>query len=521
MLMHVSRNHECLLFVSSGLHYGPASACFIVGLLPLFSALFIFILIVLHIWQLTSLKRYLRNPDIPHSSKDYHNRPTHIFWRMVVFHGLVTLMMLVTVAVITSGYSTTCTNVTRDVKLKVRSRRPLDRFGGGLSQGYDYERFRDQNSIDRYRNPSQVADVYGYNTYERAITCRSVLTDTENTKIFKENHEQNPLYRQYFTPNQRNQPVADFGNIRYYTYRDNLILELSMAGSWLCFALLAVVMILMTTQRHHLRAHIRDESMWGGSEYGRRSVSRISNRSFDDRGSQYSHQSGSRYSASRGSRPPRQPRQGGPPSDHNSSYRAPQQTTHNNSRGQHPLPNRVPQPPPNEPNGLLSYFAENPPVDEEIDIDAALNDQSLDDMMDQEPHSYPDQYDGKVKDLSGPVADTSFGSEGLPHLDATLGTLGGDPLPLGDEVSSGQIYPLPDLPISQPSGPRDPNRVTGRRGARHSTSSRSPSAALPEVTTYTQEVRTSTHDKFEYRGRAPPNGANQSYRTQLGNTSMI
>ena len=58
---------------------------------------------------------------------------------------------------------------------------------------------------------------------------------------------------------------------------------------------------------------------------------------------------------------------------------------------------QVPQPPPNEPNGLLSYFAENPPVDEEIDIDAALNDQSLDDMMDQEPHSYPDQYDGKVK----------------------------------------------------------------------------------------------------------------------------
>ena len=60
---------------------------------------------------------------------------------------------------------------------------------------------------------------------------------------------------------------------------------------------------------------------------------------------------------------------------------------------------QVPQPPPNEPNGLLSYFSENPPVDEEVDIDAALNDQSLDDMMDQEPqsHSYPDQYDGKVK----------------------------------------------------------------------------------------------------------------------------
>ena len=69
---------------------------------------------------------------------------------------------------------------------------------------------------------------------------------------------------------------------------------------------------------------------------------------------------------------------------------------------------QVPQPPPNEPNGLLSYFAENPPVDEEIDIDAALNDQSLDDMMDQEPHSYPDQYDGKVK----------VNSHAMPNQDA-------------------------------------------------------------------------------------------------------
>ena len=40
---------------------------------------------------------------------------------------------------------------------------------------------------------------------------------------------------------------------------------------------------------------------------------------------------------------------------------------------------------PQQPNGLMSYFAENPPVDEEVDIDAALNDQSLDDMMEHQP----------------------------------------------------------------------------------------------------------------------------------------
>ena len=40
------------------------------------------ILFVLHIMQLTSLKKYLRQPG-PHSSKDYHSRPTKVFWPMV------------------------------------------------------------------------------------------------------------------------------------------------------------------------------------------------------------------------------------------------------------------------------------------------------------------------------------------------------------------------------------------------------------------------------------------------------
>ena len=108
----------------------------------------------------------------------------------------------------------------------------------------------------RYSNPYST-NVYGQNRFEQAITCRAVLTDIEYTKIFKSKHESNLLYRQYYPPNQQFQPVADFGNLRYFTYRDNLILELSMAGSWICFLVLAVIMVLMTTQRHHLRAHIR------------------------------------------------------------------------------------------------------------------------------------------------------------------------------------------------------------------------------------------------------------------------
>jgi hypothetical protein len=42
------------------------------------------------------------------------------------------------------------------------------------------------------------------------------------------------------------------------------------------------MLILMVKERHHIKAHLTDESMWG-SEFGgsRRSASRMSNQSFD------------------------------------------------------------------------------------------------------------------------------------------------------------------------------------------------------------------------------------------------
>lgn len=108
MLLHVGTNSECLLFVTPRVVYGPSAgtqdgrdpdqvaapavcltrtlhalaACIVVGVIPLIVALAAIVLITLHIVQLRSLKNYLRKPG-PHSSKDFHNRPIHIFWRMV------------------------------------------------------------------------------------------------------------------------------------------------------------------------------------------------------------------------------------------------------------------------------------------------------------------------------------------------------------------------------------------------------------------------------------------------------
>ena len=53
-------------------------------------------------------------------------------------------------------------------------------------------------------------------------------------------------------------------------------------GCWMSFLLWSLMLVLMVKERHHIKAHLTDESMFG-SEFGgsRRSASRMSNQSFD------------------------------------------------------------------------------------------------------------------------------------------------------------------------------------------------------------------------------------------------
>ena len=124
--------------------------------------------------------------------------------------------------------------------------------------------------------------------------------------------------------------VADVGNIRFFAYRDNLVLELSLAGednlsnfnkglllvrtttyciwyvctvhlgSWLSFVVWLAILILMLKERHYLKANLYDESVLGSEVGSRRSASRMSNQSFDKMSqSRYSNYSGSQMSGSR------------------------------------------------------------------------------------------------------------------------------------------------------------------------------------------------------------------------------
>lgn len=322
------------------------------------------------------------------------------------------------------------------------------------------------------------------------------MTDPEVHSQLKQNHAENPYYKAYYGFWYRND-IADVGDIRYLTYRNNLILELTLAGAWISFVLWLAILVLMLKERHHIQAHLTDESMWG-SEFGgasRRSMgSRMSNQSFD-KASRYSNQSGSRYSQSR-----HQSRQ----------YQA-------SLNGSHHVPKATPMAVPAGPS-LMNYF--NPQAaDEVVDVDAALNE-----GLDQIDNSYM---------VDADLHDNSFESGFPPGLDLQVEGPE-DPIPLGDEVSMGVISRDSQNEVRQPPMPlpsMNPNRVTGRRGGRQSTPTRQQTNGFPRPN---QQPLSEPMVEVSYRSlhqqttsvqRKPmqQNHHYQSpgYRTQLGNQSMI
>lgn len=114
----------------------------------------------------------------------------------VVLHAVVTLLMVIATLIMTAGYGTTCANLELEVKQKVRARVSTDRFGGGDGIYEVYDRYQDSRSIQRYVNPT--TNVWGNNIFEQGITCRTILTDVEITRMLKEHHESNPLFRRYY-----------------------------------------------------------------------------------------------------------------------------------------------------------------------------------------------------------------------------------------------------------------------------------------------------------------------------------
>eukprot|EP00095_Tigriopus_kingsejongensis_P011144 maker-scaffold534_size144770-snap-gene-0.37 protein:Tk11144 transcript:maker-scaffold534_size144770-snap-gene-0.37-mRNA-1 annotation:"hypothetical protein CGI_10017331" len=523
MLIHVVPDNECLLFVSPFMNYGSSATCHIVGFAPLFVAVSALLLIVLHIIQLRSLRVFLSKPG-PWRSADY-ERPPHIYWRMVIFHGLVTIGMIAITAILTAGYVDTCTNLYREVQSTLRGRYEVGKWGGAKGNNELYDRFANDHSIERYLSESR--DPWGRSAAERSITCRSILTDFEIHYQLKLNHLKDPYNNAYIGPySEHERGLAD---IRHTTIRDNMILELCLAGCWISTVIWLIIMLLMLLMRHHLRARLADESIWG-SEFGesRRGGSRLSNHSFDKMSqSRYSQFSGSDMSGRRG----RGTRGGS---------QAP--STQNGDVPGYPI--RVGPPPvnhhavptystatPAQQKNLLDYFTgnPNPKSEDEVDIDEALGDFQTQQDFNMEPQ--PDEFMPNESAL-----DTSFE---FP-IDHNVGA--GDPIPLGDDVSNGTMRSIP-IQVNTPRNTQstqntpqypmhhnpNPNRVVGRRGARGSGMSptypgrqsaldTSMHSYQEEDGNYTEEYNEHELEHHQYDYNDPSSSA---YRTRLGQSSMI
>jgi len=289
MLKHVMPESKCLLFVQEdnskgkqSFTYGPAGGCMAAGWLPLLVALGALGLAFFQWLQLRKLEMHLVNPLV--SSDEYRAEARATFWKMIWTHCGIGSLVLAIAFLLTAGYAITCRNMSLVVERQIRANIQYTPSNNqGQRQGL-YENFLGDAQVNRYN--TQNTDWAGRNVADYQITCRSLLTDSQNTYNLMENHyAKSSKFGQYygFTWNKQRQGgnsafgaggnIADIGNFNTITFQDNMSLELSLAGAWMSALLWLVILLLMLRERHHLRAHITDESMWGGgSEYGQGSV---------------------------------------------------------------------------------------------------------------------------------------------------------------------------------------------------------------------------------------------------------
>ncbi|XP_023344831.1 uncharacterized protein LOC111714049 isoform X2 [Eurytemora carolleeae] len=285
MLKHVGPEGDCLLFTTPPpIAYGSTGGCYISGIIPIFVAVCALGLIFIHWLQLRNLRKHIKLPEM--SSDEFRMKFKKKFWKMIILHSIVVGLVAMDACILTAGYATSCRNIYTEVESKLRNRlshTPISNRGADAIVRQAHEIFADDHTINRYSNDNQ--DILGRNKFEQRITCRAMFTDEKNHYDLKKNSANNQyLASIYGFWNQGQKNVADIGNFRNKAYTDNLILELSMAGAWIGFFVWILMLLLMLKERHHLKAFITDESMWGGSDYGAGSV-----RSGRSRKSSHSH----------------------------------------------------------------------------------------------------------------------------------------------------------------------------------------------------------------------------------------
>jgi len=328
MLLHVVPMSECLLFVDYSYDqnrkftYGNPNGCYAAGVLPLVVAVGAIGLMFVQYLQLTKLRDHLRNPEM--SSDEYRYNCRKMFWRMIIVHSCLGALVLVIACILSAGYALTCRNMYLVVEKEIRARvaanpNPSRQYN---TQNILHENFASDHTVNRYLYDN--LNAFGQNRFDQSITCRSLLTDKINHYELKKNHRNNQFYAQHHGFWNNDDQISDVGNFEHIAFTDNLRLECSLAGAWLSAVIWSIILMLMIKERHHLRAHITDQSMWGGSEYNhsvksgksrqsarnvmtpvdfdvRSNASRVSKASKSSRGTSYKDMGGSKRNAHNGS----------------------------------------------------------------------------------------------------------------------------------------------------------------------------------------------------------------------------
>lgn len=236
MVMHVYPQSECLLFShpfgGGRLSYGTHATCNLVA--------YVFLFVIIGALYLFVRCFYERRRRHGHA-KAGKFEDQHVPKTILGIHAAVTCLALLLTLITTAGYIAACENlhdiVSQNVQNKLNTN-PYETRGEEI-----LTRYEDDYKFHRYTN--RYGNAFGSEFYTIRVTCRSILTDPEiHQKLHDTHYERQSRYYGYWY----GQDLYAYDS-QYEATKTNALIEASLGGSWICFAVLLAGLILMIIQR--------------------------------------------------------------------------------------------------------------------------------------------------------------------------------------------------------------------------------------------------------------------------------
>jgi len=241
LVAHVDPLSECVIFAwqeEESLSYGNYYVCDIIGYGFIFINILVFVTAYITLRQRSSISSLSKHFSMRNLSS------LKIGKRLVVIHFVILMIVTTLTMVLTVGYKESCEvfndHVTKLLTKKINTDPQL--LAGETLE----DRFVDDPMFWRY--VQRVTNVFGSNLYPIKTSCRGLFTDPTIATLLHDNHV--TKYSDYFGW-WYHQDIYSF-DAQSQAIKTNVLIEASLAGSWLSTLVWLGATIFVYVQRRRL-----------------------------------------------------------------------------------------------------------------------------------------------------------------------------------------------------------------------------------------------------------------------------